>query len=68
MVVLCPDYFYAHGRNSLGTRLGKANINLFFPWEQKNLDWKNDATHTPDILDVNSILYVCVCGVWGWGN
>ena len=63
MVVLCPDCYYAHRRNSLGMRLGKANINLFFLWEQKNLDWKNDATHTPDILDVNSILYVHVCVV-----
>ena len=22
------------------------------------MDWKSDATHTPDTLDINSILYV----------
>ena len=30
-------------------------------------DWKSDATHTPDILDVTSILYACVCVGLGGG-
>ena len=74
-----------HMEGSLGTRLGKANTHTYFCFTQltrlispigaRTVDWKNDVTHTPDILDVNSILFVCVwvCGGLGggvgeWGN